>query len=301
MKKLLICPGSIYVCICLFSFFSCKKSDVNPTPDNPSVQKLKKVVSNDEGRYLNYEEFAYNADNLVSLRKDSLASIVGGQLEYTEGRHSYFFYNAGDEKAVRDSTLYWFSSASTNDRRTISTYYYYDGQSRLSRTESFSAGVLFRTKNISYLNGQRVETYFQPYQSGPGGLTYHDTISINGQNQTTSIISAITSVGTVNYEDQFSFDNKRNPYYDVNIMKYRNSGTDSSFSYEQIAGPNNVLVDSSFFSSPTDPRRATGTSVFNYTYNSAGYPVSATRVRTSISSVGIPGTPQTTNITYEYQ
>lgn len=286
--------------LCFFSLISCKKdstTNTNPVVNNPATPQLKKVHINDGGLYITDESFFYNADSTVSQRKDSSSELQSGTLQSYEIWNSFFSYNPGDEKPVKDSTIYkrFIVSSGITTTHTITSYYYYDGANRLTKTDSYVSGMLFYTRLNTYLNGQRIETF----DNVP---VYHniDSFSINTQNQLTERrINVAHNGSSATYRNLFSYDNSKNPYNDLNITKYGTRGTDTAYAYfnnipDYVTGPNNVIVDSSFTqNSLTEVKSGT------YTYNADNYPVSAVKQRNEFYNGTLVGS-YTINVSYEY-
>jgi hypothetical protein len=306
MKKNIYVAIYAAAVLSFFSLVSCKKdsgSNTNPV-NNQSTLKLKNVHIDDGGQYITDESFSYNADNKVSERKDSSSELQASVLTSYETWNSFFSYNSGDEKPVKDSTVYkrFIVSSGTTTSNTTTSYYYYDTQNRLIKTESFVAGTLVYTKLYTYVNGQRIEIYDL-------GAVYHiiDTLSINAQNQLTEWHINVASGGS-NYTNKelFTYDSNKNPYNDLNITKYGTRGTDTAYASfnnisDYVTGPNNVIVDSSFartgstFGTYSLRTVQSGT----YTYNDDHYPVSCVKQKNEFYNGTAVGS-STMNVSYQY-
>lgn len=60
----------------------------------------------DNNNMITDEYFVYNPDSTVSERIDSVSELQGTTLVNYEIWHSYFSYNSGDIKPVKDSTTH---------------------------------------------------------------------------------------------------------------------------------------------------------------------------------------------------
>lgn len=285
-------------------FTSCNKYDpstssVNPAnPVNPVKVKLKKVHTID-GLDTSDEEYIYNADNLVTLRKDSFAQVYSSALQYFAVFSSYFFYNAGNDKPIKDSTsTKFFYAPNTTRLYSTITYYYYDTQNRLTKAESFVMGNLVYRKLYTYTSDKRIENYYKNNSSGPFDF-YVDTISINSKSQINEIISHQSGGYDVIFKSHFSYDTSKNPYFDLNIIKYGTRGTDSAYFRAHIIGLNNCVQDSVYYQDGGNPYLLSSTRSNIYIYNSNGYPVSAYATETYFT-LGPTPIINTVKISYEY-
>lgn len=307
MKKVLTYLVYAPTFLLFLGLASCKKDETTPTETNPdptpaSAKKLlKKIHIDDDGDNFYDESFTYNADSLVSTRLYTESYDAG--MDKREWR-SFFFYNAADPKPVKDSTVYTqITSMGTKQATTIS-YYTYDAQNRITKTASYSAtGALVYQKIFSYAPGLRIEDYFLTDQAGNGipFVYYHDTLSINTQNQVTQILSGNTGLFTASYKTLYSFDSHKNPYYDLNTIKYGARGTDSAYAVEHTIGPNNYINVKRYNSDTTTPFNLFQEIENSYTYNDDGYPVSNSEVESYYpSGGGMSNVNSAISIAYEY-
>ena len=293
---------SVVLTAFILVFTSCNKYDPNTSsvnPANPVKVKLKKVHTI-HGLDTSDEEYIYNAANLVTLRRDSFALVYSSALQHYAVFSSYFFYNASNEKPIKDSTITkMFYAPNTIRLYSTITYYNYDTQNRLTKSESFVMGKIVYRKLYTYASDKRIENYYTNNSSWVPWVFYVDTISINSKSQVNEVISHQSGANEVIYKSRFSFDTSKNPYFDLNIIKYGTRGTDSAYFRAHIIGQNNCVQDSVYYQYGGNPYILSSTRSNSFIYNGNGYPVSANITETSF---GFGPTPfiNTFKISYEY-
>jgi hypothetical protein len=286
--------------ICMIFFvstivISCSKSE-SGSP-SPVTAKLKKVHTGPAGQGTD-EEFFYNSENLVVKR-----TLTESNSAHTRSVVSDYYYNGSDPKPVKDSTITTMqitSPPSITSYATIS-HYTYDSQNRLVKIESYVGGQLMFEKDLTYPAGQIVEDYYNNNTAGTPYTFHIETHDINSLGQVIQTVNDITGAVQYSLKRTFKYDDKPNPYYDLNTFKYLNQGTDSSYDFLGSFSPNNITTDSTFSTNlGGGPFRLTSEVTTTYTYNSSGYPVSAIKNQTDYNPVGTPYPTFTYNVTYEY-
>jgi hypothetical protein len=151
----------------------------------------------------------YDAQKRCTKIRQQLIDTVGGVAQIKTEVTYNFFYNGNDEKPTHVS----YNPAAGN---TI-IYYQYDAQGRLLKDSAIDSKGYTRVTAFTYVPGK---IYAYGYYSTPANQpTYKDTAEFSGDNVSRHSWAHHHPNGALalHWEDKFTFDDKPNPFYQLNI------------------------------------------------------------------------------------
>lgn len=202
---------NFFVLLLLCSICSCKKESTIADNNVIVSGKIKSVIKS-YSRKSNIITIDYDSQNRVTNFNERTEDSSYTPLKITSARYTNYQY--------QNATIFPSKSITSFLDGTIdSALFFYDGNSKLVKKDEYHGGSLLTRTKYMYPSPSLIVAQDSGYAFGSFFYLGFDSLFLDNNGSITTF-NTYNNIGNLNISYQTDFDNKKSPFYELNIFKY---------------------------------------------------------------------------------